>query len=286
MPEECDKTRLGTVVLMGWVLFALVILGVLGVIVIFSIFGRRRREQELADAREEALRWYERLGGQVMNLGGGENLAARQALVDAGERYNAAGAQLERSTTLKQYELARETALEGLAYVHGARTALGLDPGPELPPLAGQRAAGALTKEREVDVQGQHIKAGPRPGNDTPYYYPGGMVGGRPVPSGWYSQPLWKTALAAGAGAVGSMLLFDALFSPSWGDTGYDAGFEQGLDYADEHGWDPGGDGGDGGGDGGGDASAAGDFGGGGDWGGGDWGGGDFGGGDFGGGDW
>jgi hypothetical protein len=272
---------MGTVIRMGWVFVGLLIVGVVGVWVVFSIFGRKRRKQELADAREEALRWYERLGGQVMNLSGGEDPAAKQALVDAGERYNAAGGQLDRATSVKQYELARETALEGLAYVRAARTAIGLDPGPELPPLAGQRAAGALTKEREVEVQGQHVKAGPRPGDDTPYYYPGGMVGGRPVPSGWYSQPLWKTALVAGAGAVGSVLLFDALFSPSWGDSGYDSGFQGGLDYADEHGWDPGGDGGDGGGDGGGDA--AGDFGGG-DWGGGDWGG-DFGGGDFGGGD-
>jgi hypothetical protein len=258
-----------------------------GVVVVFSFFGRKRRAQELADAREEALRWYERLGGQVMNLSGGDDPAVKQALVDAGERYNAAGGQLDRATSPKQYELARETALEGLAYVRAARSAMGIDPGPELPALAGQRQAGAITKEREVDVQGQHIKAGPRPGSDTPYYYPGGMVGGRPVPSGWYSQPLWKTALAAGAGAVGSMLLFDALFSPSWGDPGYGGGFEGMGGDGDGGDWggDGGGDGGDGGGDGG-DYNAAGDFdGGGGDWGGGDFGGGDFGGGDFGG-DW
>jgi hypothetical protein len=258
-----------------------------GVVVVFSFFGRKRRAQELADAREEALRWYERLGGQVMNLSGGDDPAVKQALVDAGERYNAAGGQLDRATSPKQYELARETALEGLAYVRAARSAMGIDPGPELPALAGQRQAGAITKEREVDVQGQHVKAGPRPGSDTPYYYPGGMVGGRPVPSGWYSQPLWKTALAAGAGAVGSMLLFDALFSPSWGDPGYGGGFEGMGGDGDGGDWggDGGGDGGDGGGDGG-DYNAAGDFdGGGGDWGGGDWGGGDFGGGDFGG-DW
>ena len=55
------------------------------------MFGRRRREQELADAREEALRWYERLGGQVMNLPPGDEPATKQALVDASERYNAAG---------------------------------------------------------------------------------------------------------------------------------------------------------------------------------------------------
>ena len=99
------------------------------------------------------------------------------------------------------------------------------------------------------------------------------------MPAGWYSEPWWKTALVAGAWGVGSVLVFDALFSPSWGDSGYDAGFEQGLDYADAHGWDPGGDGGDG--------SDGGDGGDGGDYDSGDYGGGDFGGdfGDFGGGD-
>lgn len=265
---------------MGWFLLVLLVIGMVGLVVGFSIFGRKRRAQELADAREEALRWYERLGGQIMNLSGGDDAAVKQALVDAGERYNAAGAQLDRATSAKQYELARETALEGLAYVRAARTAMGLDAGPELPPLAGQRAAGAITKEREVDVQGHQYRASPQPAGDTPYYYPGGSVSGRPVPAGWYSEPWWKTALVAGAWGVGTALVFDALFSPSWGDGGYDSGFQQGLDYADAHGWDPGGDGGDGGD--GADYDASGDFGdGGGDWGGGDFGGGDFGGGDF-----
>ena len=263
---------------MGWVVFWLVVvLGVVALVVVFSLFGRKRRAQELADAREEALRWYERLGGQIMNLSGDNSDAAvKQALVDAGERYNAAGAQLDRATSAKQYELARETALEGLSYVRAARVAMGLDPGPDLPPLAGQRAAGAITKEREVDVQGHRYRASPQPANNTPYYYPGGVVSGRPVPAGWYSEPWWKTALVAGAWGIGGALIFDALFSPAWGDTGYDAGFQQGLDYADAHGWDPGGggDGGDGG-------DYAGDFGG--DVGGSDFGdfGGDFGGGDF-----
>jgi hypothetical protein len=253
-------------------------------------FGRKRREQELADAREEALRWYERLGGQLMNLHGDEP-AVKQALVDAGERYNAAGSQLERSTTAKQYELARETALEGLAYIRAARTALGLDPGPELPPLAAARAAGQITVPREVDVQGHTYRASPDPRNDTPYYYPGGRVQGRPVPAGWYSEPWWKTALVAGAGAVGTLLIFDALFSPAFADpgygfdSGYQEGFEDGADYgadqADQG--DQGGDYGDQGGDYGADYGG-GDYGGG-DYGGGDFGGGDFGGGDFGGGD-
>jgi hypothetical protein len=238
------------------------------------MWWRRRRERQLADAREEALRWYDRLGGQIANLPGGDEPAVKQAMVDAGERYNAAGAQLDRADSPKQYALAVETALEGLAYIRAARVAMGLDPGPELPALAAQRGAGAIADEREIDLQGHRYKASPRPGGDTPYYHPGGRVQGRPVPAGWYSEPWWKTALVAGAGVFGGLVLFDAL-AGGFGDGSHGEGFQEGLDYADQHGWDPGGESG-------GDA-AAGD--GGGDYGGGDYGGGDFGGGDFGGGD-
>src|SRR6266542_3725750 len=248
-------TNACTVVGMGWWLVVLLVVGVVGLAVFWNLGRKKREAQVLADAREEAQRWYERLGGQIMNLPPGDEAAVKQALVDAGERYNAAGSQLERASTLKQYELARETALEGLAYVRAARTALGLDPGRDLPPLAGQRAAGAIREDREVDVQGHRYKASPNPGSDTPYYYPGGRVQGRPIPAGWYSNPWWKTALIAGAAGVGSVLLFDALF------TGFDGGY--------------GGDGGDGGD--GGAYDASGDYGGD-DFGGGDWGGGDFGG--------
>lgn len=230
-----------------------------------------RKARELGDARADAQRWYERLGGQVMNLHGDEP-AVRQALVDAAERYNAAGSQLEQAQTARQYELARETALEGLAYVRAARTAMGIDPGPELPQLAAARGAGALTKEREVDVQGQVFKAGPQPGRDTPYYYPGGRYQGRPVPAGWYSQPWWKTALATGAGVVGGMLIADALFSPAFADPGY--GFDQGYAEGFGDGADFGGDFGDAGGFDGGGYDAG--------FGGADFGGADFGG-DFGG---
>jgi hypothetical protein len=240
MREGYDKTRAGTVDVM--------------------FFGRRRREQELADAREEALRWYERLGGQIMNLPPGDEPAIKQALVDAGERYNAAGSQLERATSVKQYDLARETALEGLAYVRAARTGLGLDPGPDLPPLAAARQAGTIQKERAVTVDGHEYRAAPQYSQSTPYYYPGGVVQGRPVPGGYYSEPVWKTALATGAGVVGGMLLFDALFSPGYGfggfdggwDSGYDAGYDAAMDQQDGGGFDGGGDW-DGGGDFGGD---------------------------------
>ncbi|GAA0718528.1 hypothetical protein Drose_04855 [Dactylosporangium roseum] len=251
-----------------WIVVAVVVVIAVGLVAVVGNGRKKRAAQELADAREDALRWYERLGGQVMNLSG-DAPAVKQALVDAGERYNAAGSQLERATSAKQYELARETALEGLAYVRAARVAMGIDPGPDLPSLAGSRA-GQITKEREVDVQGHTFRASPTPGNSTPYYYPGGRVAGRGVPAGWYSEPWWKTALVAGAWGVGSLLVFDALFSPAWGDTGYDAGFGQGYDQGLDQGFDQGnGAGGDFGGDGGdygyagfGDAGDFGDFGG------------------------
>lgn len=242
----------------------LLILGIVIVVLLVVMLARRNgaatQQTQLEDARADAQRWYERLGGQLMNLHG-DDPAARQALSDAGERYNAAGGQLQQAKTVRQFELARESALEGLNYVRAARVAMGIDPGPDLPPLASAQGAGRLTQEREVNVQGQHYKAGPMPGADTPYYYPGGRVQGRPVPAGWYSTPVWKTALGAGAGVLGGMLIFDALFSPGFGDMGYGDGFQDG--YQD----------------------AAQDFGGN-DFGGNDFGGdnmGDFGGGDFGG---
>jgi uncharacterized membrane protein YgcG len=250
-----------------FLLLVIVLLIIVGAVLFSRRGGAAREQQRLDDARADAQRWYERLGGQVMNLHG-DNPAAQQALADAGERYNAAGGQLQQAKTVNQYALARESALEGLAYARAARLAMGLDPGPDLPPLASAQGAGALTQEREVNVQGHQYRAGPQPGADTPYYYPGGRVQGRPVPAGWYSTPVWKTALGAGAGALGGLLIFDALFSPAFGDSGYGDGYQDGFDAGNDA---------DGGGN---DFSGAGDSGG--DFGGGDFGG-DFGGGDFGG---
>jgi hypothetical protein len=255
---------------MSFLLILLIVVVVAAVMLMGRRSGASHQQSQLDDARAEAQRWYERLGGQVMNLHA-DDPAARQALADASERYNAAGGQLQQAKSVRQFELARESALEGLAYVRAARVAMGLDPGPDLPPLASAQGAGRLTREREVNVQGQHYKAGPYPGADMPYYYPGGRIQGRPVPAGWYSTPWWKTALGAGAGVLGGMLIADALFSPSFGDFGYGDGYGDGFAAGNDY---------DGGfADNGSDFSGAQDFGdAGGDWGGGDFGGGDFGG--------
>jgi len=209
-------------------------------------------------------------------------------MADASERYTAASSQIDQATTARQALLAKESAMEGLYYVRAARVAMGIDPGPELESLTGQRSAGTVTEDRRVQFEGKDIEASPSPSSRTPNYYPGGRVAGRPVPAGWYSEPWWKPALVAGAWGIGSVLLFDAMFS-GMGGVGYGAqGFEQGYGDGFQQGFDQGQlDQGDGGGWGGdqGQADASGDsWGGGGDDGGGWGGGGDFGGGDWGGG--
>jgi hypothetical protein len=218
------------------------------------------KTRELDDAKADARRWVERLGGQVLNLVG-TNDAAKQALADAAERYTAAGSQLDQARSTAQARGVTETAYEGLYYVRAARTAMDLDPGPELPPLPGQQRAGAVTETREIEVGGHHYGASPNPTGRNTHYYPGGTVAGRPVPRGWYSEPWWRPALVAGAWGVGSALLFTSMFSGM-----------AGVAYADGYADGTAADGTDGGTD----ADAGGDVGG-------DYGGGDFGGGDFGG---
>jgi hypothetical protein len=227
--------------------------------------NKKRAELELADAAAEARRLYERLGGQTMNLTApGDDLPAGQALADAGERYTASGSQLESAGTIHQYRLAAETAIEGLHYVRAARTAMGMDPGPEIPVLRGRRRAGALTEPISAEVEGRTYTGSPDPSDQNRHYYPGGDVDGRPVPSGWYNTPWWQPALAGAAGAFVGLMIFDAMIAPA-----YAMGAVEGGDAGGSG--DGGADaGGDTGGDSGGDA-------------GGDYGGGDFGGGDFGG---
>ena len=269
----------------GLLLILLAVLGLLAVTMLSS--SRRsggRAADSLADAKADARRVIERLGGQVLNLTGTDQ-ASQQALADASERFTAASSQIEQATTAKQAMLAKESAIEGLYYVRAARTAMGMDPGPELETMAGQKSAGSVTEDRRTQFEGREIEASPVPTQNTPNYYPGGQVAGRPVPAGWYSEPWWKPALRAGAWGVGSVLLFDALFTgmPGVGygasgfESGYGSGFDQGFDSGYDAGYDQGIDaaGGDYGG---------GDYGGGGDFSGGGWdgGGGDFGGGGFG----
>ena len=144
--------------------------------------------------------------------------------------------------------------------MNAAREIMGMNPGPELPPLEGQRAAGKVTEERTVEANGQEITASPYASANTPNYYPGGIVAGRPVPAGWYSRPWWADALHTGVWMVGYSMMFNALFSGMSG-IGYSAAAAESGDWGGPDGM---GDAGDLGGD----AGDAGDVGGGDDGGG------------------
>ncbi|MGB0971056.1 MAG: DUF1542 domain-containing protein, partial [Mycobacterium sp.] len=183
---------------------ALLILIVLVVAAIgFTVFAvskasGKRNAAALDDAKADARRVIERLGGQVYVLSG-EDDASKRALADASERYTAASSQIDQASTARQAGLAKESAMEGLYYVRAARVAMGMDPGPDLESLSGQRTAGTVTEDRKIAFEGREIEASPAPSPRTPNYYPGGRVAGRPVPAGWYSEPWWKPALVAGA---------------------------------------------------------------------------------------
>lgn len=249
-----------------WLILLVVAIAVIAFVVQSN---KKRAEAELADAAAEARRLHERLGGQTMNLTApGDNLPAGQALADAGERYTAAGSQLESAASIHQYRLAAETAIEGLHYVRAARTAMGIDPGPEIPALRGQPRVGALTEPVSAEVEGRRYTGSPNPDDENRHYYPGGRVDGRPVPAGWYNTPWWKPALAGAAGAFVGLMVFDAMLAPA-----YAGGMVEGGDYYGGDG-DAGGDLGGGSETGFESGDAGGDFGG-------DMGGGDFGGFDF-----
>lgn len=183
---------------------------------------------KLDDAVADARRWIDRLGSQVLTIAG-TDAASTQAIADASERFNAASSQISTASTVRQAELARESALEGLHYMNAAREIMGMPAGPELPPLEGQRAAGKVTEERTITHEGQQITASPVATADTPNYYPGGMVAGRPVPAGWYSRPWWADALQTGIWTAGSVMLFSAMFQGMAGVTYPAAAFEQGY---------------------------------------------------------
>jgi hypothetical protein len=233
---------------------------------------RRRRQKEMEGRRAEVLSLYDRLGADVQNLHGGDDPVARQALADASERYTATGSQLSQADTHQEYDVARRTALEGLQAARTARKALGLDPGPDLPPIAPAYGE-QLSKPQQVQVGDRTVQGYPEYTPGAPYYYGGGAG----YPGGWYAFPFWETLL------LGSVLSggFGGGFGGGWGGGGYDAGYDRGYEAGQDSAQDSGADWSGGGGDwGGGWSGGGGDWGGGG---GGDWGGG---GGDSGGGSW
>lgn len=228
--------------------------------------GVKRSRRRTAEAGENARRGYEDLGGRLAVLEAHEGAAAK-ARAEAQSLHATAGRRLENASTLRGYRSVEETALEGLHYVRAARRALGIDPGPPVPALPGRAKAGALKKDISGKHRGKTYTASPEPSRQNPHYHPGGMVGGRPVPEGWYSRQWWRSRKPSGGSGAGDMAVFNVLILP-----GYHDGAVEGCDpgaYTDNTGHSGGGDGGgfSGGGgfsDGGGSFDGGGDGGGGG----------------------
>ena len=138
--------------------FLLVLIILVVVLIGFAVYGSskasgKRNAASLADAKADARRLIERLGGQVLNLTGTDD-ASKQAMADASERYTAASSQIDQATTVKQALLAKESAIEGLYYVRAARVAMGMDPGPELESLTGQKSRGHRDRGSSNSVRG------------------------------------------------------------------------------------------------------------------------------------
>jgi hypothetical protein len=222
---------------MNTVLWLVIIMTVLVVVGVWYLrFRTASAGRSVKDAQAEARRWVERLGGQVYSLDPKDVPAARQALADAAERFTAASGQVQQAASEQQYRLAQQSAFEGLYYVRAARISLGIDPGPDLPQLPGQRQAGEVSEDRFVTIEGHDYRSSSHPGDRTRYYHPGGLVAGRPVPQGWYSEPWWSIALETGAWTAGSYLVTSSLLYGMAG-VGWSGGYDSGQagDPADQN---------------------------------------------------
>ena len=251
---------------------------IIAAIVVAGVCYMRQRgvtaARSLEDAQAEARRWVERLGGQVYSLDPkddpprGRRWPTRPSGSPPPARRSSRPSRCS-STGWRSRPPTRACTTCGPP----ARRSASI-PGPELPAIPGQQQAGAVYRgPRGRPSRATSTRPRRSPGDGTQHYYPGGMVAGRPVPRGWYSEPWWKPALVAGAWGVGTYLVASTLFAGmAHRRLRLRRRLRPGLRRRQ-------GDGGDGGGDAGGDAGAVGDYGGGG----GDFGGGDFGGGDFGG---
>ena len=92
---------------------------------------RHRPDPGVNAARAEVQALLGRLGHDITTLDDGGDPGNRQALADASERLNTAGAQLSQAQSLEEIAVARSVAVDGLHSTRLVRTRLGLDPGPE-----------------------------------------------------------------------------------------------------------------------------------------------------------
>lgn len=198
------------------------------------MFGNRRqqREDQLIAMRAEVLTLQSRLAADVSTLQAADDRLCAQALADAAERNNAAGALLSSATTPGELVVARRAVIEGLMATRVVREKQGLALGADLPPLD----ASPLSSPATVVVGDETHVAHPDYHPDRPHYFGGGRVAGGSAPAGYYRTPFWQKALAVGGAVMGAEMIGNVLGDVFDSDQGYG-----GWDGDDGGGW--GGDG-------------------------------------------
>jgi hypothetical protein len=91
-------------------------------------------DEHFAAAHADVDALLQRLGRDVTTLEDGDDPVNRQALADAGERYETAQSQLSKAQSVSELLVVRSIAVEGLQSTRVVRTRLGLDPGADPTP--------------------------------------------------------------------------------------------------------------------------------------------------------
>ncbi|MBV9514946.1 MAG: hypothetical protein JO280_13045 [Mycobacteriaceae bacterium] len=164
------------------------------------MFTNRREREALAGARAEITSLQSRLAADLNSLSDDGDAASRQALADAGERNNTAGALLASAATIAELQVAQRIIIEGLTATRLVREKQGLPLGPALP----ENPAPTVEAPTTVSVDGQQHVAYPDYHPQQPHYFPGGVG---QAPAGYYKTPFWKKALAVGGAVVGAEAL-------------------------------------------------------------------------------
>lgn len=169
---------------------------------------KHRDSDEMAGLRAEVQSLQGRLAADVSNLDPGEDPMCRQAMTDASERNNAAGALLARASAPSEMRVALRIVVEGLQATRVIREHQGLSLGADLPDITSPATVQAPTP---VFLGKQSTTAYPEYHPTQPHYFPGGDVGGNQVPGGYYRTPFWKKAMMLGGAVAGGQLLGDLL---------------------------------------------------------------------------
>ncbi|MBN9098763.1 MAG: hypothetical protein J0I49_11720 [Pseudonocardia sp.] len=191
----------------------------------FNSRQRERDREQLAGARAEVQSWQARLASDISTLDPGDDPMSRQAMLDASERHNAAGALLSTASTQAELQVAQRIVVEGLTATRLVRQHLGLPLGPELPPSA----TATVSAPTSVTVEDEHHIAHPDYHPQQPHFFGGGSFDNATAPPGYYRTPFWKKALALGGAVVGAEMVGDLvgdMFGPdrgarSWDGDGY-----------------------------------------------------------------